>query len=121
MGKSPESYFTKKCGESRCSKSASAMASRRASWRAFAPLSMFLGLSVGTGQNLSLARILVSPPPLPKARAEDKLVWNRTHDADIVRRPLPVAPTTPRKLRSSVLLLRSKGHPLTTGARELFT
>lgn len=61
------------------------------------------------------------PPPLPKIRAEDKLVCNRTHDADIVRRPLPVAPTTPCKLRSSVLLLRSKGHPLTTGARELFT
>ena len=61
------------------------------------------------------------PPPLPKARPEDKLVWNRTHDADILRRPLPVAPTTPRKLRSSLLLLRSKGHPLTTGARELFT
>ncbi|MDO8768684.1 MAG: hypothetical protein Q7K57_08270 [Burkholderiaceae bacterium] len=59
-------------------------------------------------------------PPLPVARAEDKLVWNRTHDADIVRRPLPVAPVT-RKLRSSTPLLKPKNHPLTAGARELFT
>ncbi|MDO8771586.1 MAG: hypothetical protein Q7K57_23325 [Burkholderiaceae bacterium] len=59
-------------------------------------------------------------PPLPVARAEDKLVWNRTHDADIVRRPLPVAPIT-RKPRSSVPLPRLKVHPLTAGARELFT
>ena len=54
------------------------------------------------------------------ARAEDKLVWNRSHDADIVRRPLPVAPVI-RKPRSSVPISRPKTHPLIAGARELFT
>jgi hypothetical protein len=59
-------------------------------------------------------------PALPVARSEDRLVWNRTDDADIVRRPLPVAPT-PRKVRSSAPFPRPKIHPLTTGARGLFT
>lgn len=61
------------------------------------------------------------PPPLPEARVEDKLVWNRTHDADIVRRPLPVAPLAPRKPRHTESLSRPKLHPLVVGARELFT
>jgi hypothetical protein len=60
-------------------------------------------------------------PPLPEARVEDKLVWNRTHDADIVRRPLPVAPVAPRKPRSTGSLSRPKLHPLVVSARELFT
>lgn len=59
-------------------------------------------------------------PPLPVARAEDRLVWNRTQDADIVRRPLPVAPTR-RTSSSPVPLRRTKVHPLIVGARDLFT
>lgn len=61
------------------------------------------------------------PPALPEARVEDKLVWNRTNDADIIRRPLPVAPVAPRTLRSTRSLSRSEVHPLIVGARELFT
>jgi hypothetical protein len=60
-------------------------------------------------------------PPLPEARVEDKLVWNRTHEADIVRRPLPVVPVIPRKRRSTGLLSQPKVHTLTAGARDLFT
>lgn len=60
-------------------------------------------------------------PPLPQARAEDKLVWNRSDDPDIVVRPLPKPPIIPRLARSTIVDVRAKRHPLVDGVRGLFT
>lgn len=61
------------------------------------------------------------PPPLPMARPEDRLVWNRTNDADVVRRPLPMALATPRQPRRPPSPALPKVHPLVDGTRGLFT
>ncbi len=60
------------------------------------------------------------PPPLPDARPEDKLVWNRSNDPDIVARPLPKAPITVPRLRKVAVALPPKRHALVTGVRDLF-
>jgi hypothetical protein len=59
-------------------------------------------------------------PPLPEARPEDKLVWNRSNDPDIVARPLPKAPITVPRLRKVAVALPPKRHALVTGVRDLF-
>jgi hypothetical protein len=60
------------------------------------------------------------PPPLPLARPDDKLVWNRTNDPDIVARPLPKAPISVPRLRKATVALPPERHALVTGVRDLF-
>lgn len=59
-------------------------------------------------------------PPLPDARPEDKLVWNRSNDPDIVARPLPKAPITVPRRRKAAVVLPPTRHALVTGVRDLF-
>lgn len=58
--------------------------------------------------------------PLPKARPEDRLVWNRSNDPDIVSRPLPKPPRNRPGLRKASASLLSKRHALVTGVRDIF-
>ena len=58
--------------------------------------------------------------PLLEARPDDKLVWNRTDDPDIVCRPLPKPPKIQRGVRKSSASLLAKRHELVTGARDIF-
>lgn len=59
-------------------------------------------------------------PPLPEARPDDKLVWNRGHEPDIVSRPLPRPPTTVPRFRKPPVSETLKRHPLVTDVRDLF-
>ena len=59
-------------------------------------------------------------PPLPDARPEDKLVWNRTDDPDVVSRPLPKPPSVQCTVPKFVPKVRAERHALVAGAREAF-
>lgn len=59
-------------------------------------------------------------PPLPEARPDDKLVWNRGHEPDVVSRPLPRPPTTVPRFRRLPVIEPLKRHPLVTDVRDLF-
>ncbi|MCU0510732.1 MAG: hypothetical protein MUC34_20645 [Anaerolineae bacterium] len=59
-------------------------------------------------------------PALPEARPEDKLVWNRSNDPDIVARPLPKAPNAAPRFRKPAAALPPKRHALVTDVRDLY-
>ena len=58
--------------------------------------------------------------PLPGARPEDKLVWNRSNDPDIVSRPLPKPPKKLSRLPKLSVSLLSRRHDLINGVHDIF-